>query len=91
VSTLTDAQVALLAEAGVLIGRHAMVLTELEQETLADVASRFGRFRRNAVVTPREWAVFGQAVAVMRAADRRDLVLSSRERARAIAEARGEL
>jgi len=81
-STLTDAQVVLLAEAGVLIRTHASAMSELEQETVADVASRFGRFQRNAIVTPREWALFYQGVEAMRAAELRVNVARARFLAR---------
>jgi hypothetical protein len=82
-STLTDNQVLLLAEAGTLMAAHAKLLDSVEIETLADVASRFIRFHRHAIVTPREWAVFYQAVEAMRAAQQRQDVAQARELARA--------
>ncbi len=68
---LTDAQMSLLGDAGALLGFHARVLSAFELELLAEVASRFCRGRREAEVTPEEWASIEDAVMALRRADAR--------------------
>lgn len=65
---LADHQVAMLGEAAVLIGGYGSLLSEFELETLAEVASRFCRCRRDADVTPAEWDAIAPAIEGMRAA-----------------------
>lgn len=63
---ITDKQLHLIIRAGVLLNsRSRHVVSEFEIETMAEVASRFGRFKRDAVVTEAEWRVIEDAVEAM--------------------------
>jgi len=52
----------------VLIGGYGALLSAFELETLAQVASRFSRYRREADVTPAEWDAIEPAIEAMRKA-----------------------
>jgi lysylphosphatidylglycerol synthetase-like protein (DUF2156 family) len=70
-STLTDAQVAAIAEAVVLMLDHPEATSEFERELIVDIGRRFRDFGRNAVVTPAEWLAFSEARQGLRGAERR--------------------
>lgn len=70
-SALTDRQVGTIAEAAVLISIQGGLLSDFERELVGEIAERFRRFHRNAVVTPAEWLAFSPAVDAMRQAEKR--------------------
>lgn len=73
----SDHQVLALVTAAQLLGQYSFALTGTQLETVASVGQRFGRYRRDAEVTAREWAVVDDAVMAMRlAAGQRDRALT---------------
>jgi hypothetical protein len=63
---LSDSKAMVLVSAGVLLGRVAYVLSDFEQELVADACGRFKQHRRQAVVTEHEWPVIEAAIVAMR-------------------------
>lgn len=74
-STLTDAQVASLAEAVVLAPIHGQVLSEFEAALILEICERFRDFGRAAVITPAEQLVFSDAARALRKAETRAAAL----------------